>query len=69
MIAYIKGTLEIKLHDSVIIETGGIGYKIFMPQNEVEKLRKYRRNCKSTYILLCKRRQYKPIWIFMHRKT
>ena len=41
MIAYIKGNLEIKLNDSVVIETGGVGYKIFMPQNEIEKLRKY----------------------------
>lgn len=38
MIAYIKGNLEIKLNDSVIVETGGVGYKIFMPQNEIEKL-------------------------------
>ena len=38
MIAYIKGSLEIKLNDSVAIETGGVGYKIFMPQNEIEKL-------------------------------
>ena len=38
MIAYIKGSLEIKLNDSVVVETGGVGYKIFMPQNEIEKL-------------------------------
>lgn len=38
MIAYIKGTLEIKLNDSVVVETGGVGYKIFMPQNEIEKI-------------------------------
>lgn len=38
MIAYIKGSLEIKLNDSVVIETGGVGYKIIMPQNEIEKL-------------------------------
>ena len=38
MIAYIKGVLEIKYNDSVVVETGGIGYKIFMPQNEIEKL-------------------------------
>lgn len=30
MYAYIKGVLEEKLNDSVIIETGGIGYKVFM---------------------------------------
>ena len=38
MIAYIKGSLEAKLNDSVIVETGGVGYKIFMPQNEIENL-------------------------------
>lgn len=38
MIAYIKGSLEIKLNDSVVVETGGVGYKIFMPQNEIEKI-------------------------------
>lgn len=38
MIAYIKGILDMKLSDSVIVETGGVGYKIFMPQNEIENL-------------------------------
>ena len=40
MIAYIKGSLEMKLMDSVVVETAGVGYKIFMPQNEIEKLRR-----------------------------
>lgn len=69
MIAYIKGSLEIKLNDSVVVETAGVGYKIFMPQNEIEKLRKHWRYCKNTYISLCKRRQYKFIWLFYKRKT
>lgn len=56
MIAYIKGSLEMKLNDAVVIETAGVGYKIFMPQNAIEKLRKHWRNSKSTYILLCQRR-------------
>ena len=38
MIAYIKGSLEFKSLDYVVVETGGVGYKIFMPQNEIEKL-------------------------------
>lgn len=38
MIAYIKGTLEIKTKGYVVIEVNGIGYKIFMPENAVEKL-------------------------------
>ncbi len=56
MIAYVKGTLEMKLHDSVVIETAGVGYKIFMPKTAIEKVRKYWRYSKSAYILLCKRR-------------
>ena len=38
MYAYIKGRIEMKLSDSVIIETGGIGYKIYMAQNGIEKV-------------------------------
>ncbi len=33
MIHYIKGTLEIKLPESVVIETGGVGFKISVPSN------------------------------------
>lgn len=56
MYAYIKGSLEMKLNDSVIIEASGVGYKIFMAQNAIDKLRKLRRYSKSTYTLSCKRR-------------
>ena len=38
MYAYIKGRIEMKLSDSVIIETGGIVYKIYMAQNAIEKV-------------------------------
>lgn len=38
MYAYIKGTLEIKTTDYVVIETNGIGYKIFMSESAIEKL-------------------------------
>lgn len=64
MIAYIKGSLEMKLNDAVVVETAGVGYKIFMPKTAIEKVRKYRGYSKSTYILLCKRRQYKSLWFF-----
>lgn len=37
MFAYIKGSLEMKLNDSVVIEANGVGYKIFMPQNAIER--------------------------------
>ncbi len=41
MFAYIKGGLEMKFNDSVVIETAGVGYKIFMTKNAMEKLREY----------------------------
>ena len=56
MFAYIKGSLEMKLNDAVVVETSGVGYKIYMAQNAIEKVRKYWRKCKSSYLLSCKRR-------------
>lgn len=38
MLAYIKGNLEIKTKGYIVIETGGIGYKIFMPASTIEKV-------------------------------
>jgi len=38
MIAYIKGMLAIKTKGYIVIETGGIGYKIFMSETAIEKL-------------------------------
>ena len=38
MFAYIKGTLETKSTDFVVIDVSGIGYKIFMPSSTIEKL-------------------------------
>ena len=38
MLAYIKGTLEIKTKGYIVVETGGIGYKIFMPESSIEKV-------------------------------
>lgn len=38
MYAYIKGSLEIKTGDYVVVETGGIGYKIFMSETAIDKL-------------------------------
>ena len=38
MFAYIKGELETKQNNYVIIDVQGIGYKIFMPSNSIEKL-------------------------------
>lgn len=38
MIAYIKGSLESKNIDYVVIDVGGIGYKIYMSANSIDKL-------------------------------
>ena len=38
MFAYRKGSLEQKSNNYVIIDVSGIGYKIFMPSNSIEKL-------------------------------
>ena len=38
MLAYIKGTIEDKAKDYVVIETTGLGYKVFMPETAMEKL-------------------------------
>ena len=38
MFAYIKGNLDTKTDTFVIIDVQGVGYKIFMPKNSIEKL-------------------------------
>lgn len=38
MLAYIKGNLEVKTTGYVVVETNGIGYKIFMSETAIEKL-------------------------------
>ena len=38
MISYLKGKLEAKNIDSVIIEVGGVGYKVFMSRNSIDNL-------------------------------
>ena len=38
MYAYIKGSLEIKTTGYVVIETNGVGYKIYMSETAIEKL-------------------------------
>lgn len=46
MYAYIKGTLEIKASDHVVVEANGIGYKIFMSGNTIQKLGELNSNVK-----------------------
>lgn len=38
MLAYVKGTLEMKMTGYVVIDVGGLGYKIFMSDVGIEKL-------------------------------
>ena len=38
MFAYIKGTLEMKMTDYVVIDVGGLGYKIYMSSIGMDKL-------------------------------
>lgn len=40
MLAYIKGELTATTNEYVVIETGGLGYKVFMPETSIEKLGK-----------------------------
>ena len=51
MISYIKGNLEIKNVDSVVLDVGGIGYKIFMSANSIDRLGETGNNVKvHTYM-------------------
>ena len=38
MLAYIKGTLEMKMTGYIVIEVGGLGYKVFMSESGIDKL-------------------------------
>ena len=46
MFAYIKGSLEMKLKNYVVIDVGGLGYKIFMPENEINSIGEIGENIK-----------------------
>lgn len=37
MIAYLKGILSIKTKGYIVIETNGVGYKVFMPESTIAK--------------------------------
>ena len=38
MLAYIKGILEMKMTGYIVIDVGGLGYKIFMSETGIEKV-------------------------------
>lgn len=39
MIAFLRGTIRTKLTDSVVVEVGDVGYRVFLPANFRERLR------------------------------
>lgn len=38
MLAYIKGSLEMKFDNYVVIDVGGLGYKVFMSEKSLEEI-------------------------------
>ncbi len=38
MFAYIKGTLEMKFENYIVIDVGGLGYKVFMSESAIEEI-------------------------------
>lgn len=50
MISYIKGSLEIKSKDYIVVDVGGIGYKIFMSETVIKELEKGREVKIFTYM-------------------
>jgi len=38
MLAYIKGTLEMKFENYIVIDVGGLGYKVFMSEKAIEEV-------------------------------
>lgn len=46
VISYVKGPLAEKFEDSVVVEAGGIGYRIFVPSSVLENLPKTGENVK-----------------------
>ncbi|MCI8273722.1 MAG: Holliday junction branch migration protein RuvA [Clostridia bacterium] len=46
MFAYIKGTLEMKLKSYAVIDVGGLGYKIYMPENNINTIGEIGENVK-----------------------
>jgi len=38
MLAYIKGSLEMKFENYIVIDVGGLGYKVFMSEKAIEEV-------------------------------
>lgn len=51
MFAYLKGSLEVKTKGYIVIDVGGVGYKVFMSETAIEKLGELGQNVKvHTYL-------------------
>ena len=46
MFAYIKGSLEMKLKNYIVIDVGGLGYKIFMSETAINEIGEIGENIK-----------------------
>lgn len=67
MISYIKGTLAEKMEDSVVVEAGGIGYRIFVPTSVLSELPAIGENVKiHTYF--CVREDSVSLFGFLSRQ-
>lgn len=67
MISYIKGPLAEKYEDSVVVEAGGIGYRIFVPSSVLSKLPKLGENVKI-YTYFSVREDSVSLYGFMSRQ-
>lgn len=38
MLAYVKGSLEMKFNNCIVIDVGGLGYKVFMSEKAIEEV-------------------------------
>ena len=46
MFAYIKGSLEMKSKNYIVIDVGGLGYKIFMSETAINEIGEIGENIK-----------------------
>ena len=46
MIAFVSGILEMKLNNYIVIDVGGIGYKVFMSESAIDSLGELGKNVK-----------------------
>lgn len=51
MFAYLKGTLEVKSEDYIVIDVNGVGYKVYMSKSSIDNLPNYGESIKvHTYL-------------------